>query len=143
MADLATTLRNQHTLEGNEIEALLAAVAASGGSGGTAQTVVSGETVTLLPSDRVVRFDTSGGTTATANMVAGTSPGQRVLFFWFDWVPATPTAPTINAPAGQNIAPATGLLATHGSAGLVTTTTMPTPGATFALTWDGTEWAPG
>jgi hypothetical protein len=99
--------------------------------------VVSGATYTLSSSDAVIRFDTTGGTTATAQMIAPSYIGQRWVFYWWAWG-AGQAAPTILSPAGINMVPFSGQ-ATSGAAGLVTTTTISTPGATLTLEWDGTE----
>ena len=113
-------------------------VTVNAGGAGTVATVASGETYALLSTDIIIRFDTTGGTTATANMAAGRFVGQRILFYWWAWG-AGQVAPTINAPAGQNLVPFSGQAAS-GAAGLAATTSISTPGASYALEWDGTEW---
>ena len=135
------TYANGHNSDPVETLAMLA----RGGGGsvpiGTAATVISGQTYTLLPTDTVIRFDTSGGATATANMVAALYIGQRVTFYWWNWgVGQTP--PTINSPTAPvtKMVPFAGQV-TGGAAGLVTSTTITTPGASFTLEWTGTEWA--
>lgn len=124
------------------LQALYTLIAGSPGVPQTAATVVSGQTYTLLASDSVIRFDTTGGTTATADMHAGGYIGQPVTFYWWAWSVADaggPTPPTVNAPAGISVVPYSGQ-ATSGAAGLVSTTAITTPGASFTLKWDGTEW---
>lgn len=105
---------------------------------GTSATVTSGTAYSLLATDTVIRFDTTGGTTATANMIAPTYIGQRVTFYWWAWG-AGQVAPTINVDAGHKMVPFSGQ-ASSGAAGLATTTTISTPGAAYTLEWDGTEW---
>ena len=109
-----------------------------GPGGQTAATVVSGETHTLLPTDTAIRFDTTGGTTATADMVAPFYIGQRVTFYWWAWSVAQ-VAPTINVDAGHKLVPFSGQPSSV-AGGLPTTTTISTPGASFTLEWNGTEW---
>ena len=104
----------------------------------TAATVASGATYNLLGTDTVIRFDTTGGTTATADMIAPTYIGQRITFYWWAWG-AGQVAPTINVDAGHEMVAFSGQ-ASSGAAGLVTTTTITTPGAAYTLEWDGTEW---
>ena len=104
----------------------------------TAATVVSGQTYNLLTTDAVIRFDTSGGTTGTANMHAPSYIGQQVTFYWWSWNGAQ-AAPTMNVDAGHKMVPFSGQ-ASAGAAGLVTTDTISTPGASITREWDGTEW---
>ena len=114
---------------------------AGGGGGGiteTAVTISSGQTTSLINTDTAIRFDTSGGTTATADMIAPSFVGQRWSFYWWNWDPNTLTPPTINAPAGIKMIPFAGQ-ASPGAAGLVSSTTISTPGASFELEWNGTE----
>ncbi len=124
------------------LQALYNLISVSPGLPCTSATVTSGQTYSLLASDCVVRFDTTGGTTATAGMHAGVYVGQRVTFYWWAWTSpdgGTPTAPTINAPSGVSMVPCSGQTAS-GAAGLVSTQTMPSPGAGCEEMWDGTEW---
>lgn len=104
----------------------------------TAATVDSAQVYPLLVTDSIIRFDTTGGTTATANMHAPAFIGQRVTFYWWAWGGGQ-VAPTINADAGNTMVPFSGQ-ATSGAGGLVATTTISTPGATYTLEWSGTEW---
>jgi hypothetical protein len=69
---------------------------------------------------------------------APTYIGQRITFYWWAWSGAQ-VPPTINASAGEQFVPFSGQ-ASSGAAGLVTTTTISTPGASFSLEWNGTEW---
>jgi hypothetical protein len=105
---------------------------------GTSATVVSGQTYNLLATDTVIRFDTTGGTTATADMIAPSYIGQRITFYWWAWSVAQ-VAPTINVDAGHEMVPFSGQ-SSSGAGGLATTTTISTPGASYTLEWDGTEW---
>ena len=104
----------------------------------TAATVVSGQVYPMKATDTQIRFDTTGGATATADMIAPTLIGQRATFYWWAWG-AGQVAPTINVDAGHKMVPFSGQ-ATSGAAGLVTTTTITTTGAAFTLEWNGTEW---
>ena len=107
--------------------------------GCTEATVVSGQTYTLLPTDCIIRFDTTGDAgTATADMVAPSYVGQRITFYWWAWS-ASQVAPTINVNAGAKLVPFSGQ-ATSGAAGLVTSTTISTPGASLTEVWDSVEW---
>jgi hypothetical protein len=113
-----------------------------GGGGGdkpfTAHTVTSGQTYNVSSTDTAIRFDTTGGSTATAVLPTPTYIGQRITFYWWAWSVAQ-VAPTINASAGKQFVPFSGQ-ASSGAAGLVTTTTISTPGAAYTLEWNGTEW---
>ena len=120
------------------LQAILGAISGGGGGVKTAATVVSGQTYNLLTTDAVIRFDTSGGTTATANMIAPAYIGQQVTFYWWSWNGAQ-AAPTMNVDAGHKMVPFSGQTSS-GAGGLVTTTTISTPGASYTLEWDGTEW---
>lgn len=103
----------------------------------TAHLIHSGETYTLLATDAAIIFDTSGGSTATAQLIAPSSTLWRCTFYWYAWgAPAVP--PTILAPGGLKMVPFSGQ-AVSGSAGLVSSTTISTPGAAFTLAYDGTE----
>ena len=113
-----------------------------GGGSSTAATVTSGQTYQVLTTDIVVRMDTSGGATATADLPLPAYIGEQHTFYWWAWgVGQTP--PTINTTSNihetNKMVPFTGQ-ATSGAAGLVTTTTITTPGASFTLEWDGVEW---
>jgi hypothetical protein len=120
------------------LQAILGAISGGGGGAKTAATVVSGQTYNLLTTDAVIRFDTSGGTTGTANMHAPGYIGQQVTFYWWSWNGAQ-AAPTMNVDAGHKMVPFSGQ-AIAGAAGLVTTDTISTPGASITREWDGTEW---
>lgn len=120
------------------LQAILGAISGGGGGAKTAATVVSGQTYNLLTTDAVIRFDTSGGTTGTANMHAPGYIGQQVTFYWWSWN-GTQAAPTMNVDAGHKMVPFSGQ-ASAGAAGLVTTSTISTPGAAYTLEWNGTEW---
>ena len=120
------------------LQAILGAISGGGGGAKTAATVVSGQTYNLLTTDAVIRFDTSGGTTGTANMHAPGYIGQQVTFYWWSWNGAQ-AAPTMNVDAGHKMVPFSGQ-ASAGAAGLVTTDTISTPGASITREWDGTEW---
>ena len=114
--------------------------AISGGSAAptTVATVVSGATYTLLATDGFIRFDTSGGSRATANMVAAAYMGQAITFYWWNWSIAQ-VPPVINAPGGATITPCNGQQSA-GAGGLVSSSFVPTPGSSCTLKWDGTEW---
>jgi len=105
---------------------------------GTAQTITEGQTKTLRNTDVAVIFDTSGGgqATATADMIAPSFIGQEWTFSWFAWGNLQ-TPPTIQAPPGIGMVPFSGM-ASSGNAGLVSTTTISTPGASYTLRWNGT-----
>ena len=111
-----------------------------GGGAGTAATVTSGETYDVLTTDAIVRFDTSGGTAAIADLFASSDAfiGQRVTFYWWAWNDEQ-TPPQINANGSDKMVPYSGQ-STSGAAGLVTNTAITTPGDSFTLVWDGTEW---
>jgi hypothetical protein len=119
----------------------------AGGSPGTpvtAATVIGGQTYNLLVSDGVIRFDTSNNLgTATADMHAGAFIGQTVTFYWWAWSSEAgqPVPPTVVAPAGGIKMVGYGGQATSGAAGLVTSSAITTPGSSYTLKWDGTEWA--
>ena len=102
--------------------------------------ILGGATYTLLPTDTAIIFDTSNGSTATAQMLAPSYIGQRWTFYWYNWNAVSPVAPTILMPAGLATVPFTGQ-STPGSAGLVASTTISTPGASFSIVWDGTQFA--
>jgi hypothetical protein len=119
------------------LQAILGAISGGGGAK-TAATVISGQTYNLLVTDAVIRFDTSGGTTGTANMHAPGYIGQQVTFYWWSWG-VSQIAPTMNVDAGHKMVPFSGQ-AIAGAAGLVTTDTISTPGASITREWDGTEW---
>jgi hypothetical protein len=109
-----------------------------GGIGSTAATVTSGQTYAVKSTDIVIRMDTSGGATATADLPAAGFIGERHTFYWWNWgVGQTP--PTINANGLQRMVPYNGQ-ESAGAAGLVAQTTITNPGASFTLVWDGTEW---
>ena len=112
----------------------------------TAHTIHEGETYTLIPTDVAIIFDTSGGpqATATADMLGPsiTDPwyiGREWLFSWFEWGNLQ-TPPTIVAPAGILMVPFSGRAAS-GVAGLVSSTVINTPGASWTLRWNGTYLA--
>ena len=119
-------------------QAIVAAISGGGGGAKTAATVTSSQTYPVLSTDTAIRFDTTGGTTATAVLPAPTYIGQRITFYWWAWSGAQ-VAPTINASAGEQFVPFSGQVSS-GAAGLVTTTIISTPGASFSLEWNGTEW---
>lgn len=102
-------------------------------------TVRNGEPYTLLASDRYINFDTTDGA-ATANMIAPSRIGQTWTFYWAEWG-AGHVMPTINAPPGIKMIPYSGK-AKPGVAGLVASTTISTPGASYTLIWNGTELGP-
>ncbi len=120
--------------------ALVSAMAGGGGGHKTAMTVRSGQSYICLATDTAIRFDTTGGTTATARLPVPMYVGQAVTFYWWAWG-AGQAAPTINVDPGHGMVPFSGQ-ATSGAGGLVTTTTISTPGAAFTLEWNGTEWMP-
>ena len=104
----------------------------------TAATVTSGQTYAVKNTDIVVRMDTSGGTTATANLPAPAYIGEKHTFWWYDWsVGQVP--PVVNTTGGKLLVPFTGMT-TGGAAGLATTSVINTTGASYTLEWDGTEW---
>jgi hypothetical protein len=109
-----------------------------GSDGGTAATVTSGQTYNVLSTDKAIRFDTTGGSAATADMAAPSYIGQRITFYWWAWSVAQ-VPPVINVDAGHAMVPFQGPQSS-GAGGLVTSTTIATPGATYTLEWDGTEW---
>jgi hypothetical protein len=106
----------------------------------TAATVVGGQTYTVKATDTAIRADSSNGTQPVIDMIAPTYIGQRWTFYWWAWATGAgqPVGPLINAPAGINMQSFAGQ-AVSGAAGLVTNTTITTPGATFTLEWNGTE----
>ena len=120
---------------------ILLANIGGGGIAGTCPTVTSGSTSTLLRTDACVRFDTTGGTPATVDMIAPGFIGRRITFYWWAWAgdAGGPTPPTVVADSGHSMVPFSGQ-ATSGAAGLVSTSTINTPGASYTLLWDGTEW---
>ena len=105
---------------------------------GTSVTITSGQTKTLLATDTAIIFDTSGGTTATADMIAPSYIGQTWTFSWM-FYGASPVPPTINAPGGVSMVPFSGQSA---SGVFVSTTTLNTPGASWSLRWNGTQLVP-
>lgn len=105
---------------------------------GTSVTITSGQTTTLLATDTAIIFDTSGGTTATADMIAPSYIGQTWTFSWL-FYGASPVPPTINAPGGVSMVPFSGQSA---SGIFVSTTTINTPGASWSLRWNGTQLVP-
>ena len=119
------------------LQLILAAIHGGGGGAETAVTIDSGATTSLLATDTAIRFDTTGGTTATAQMIAPSYIGQKWTFYWWAWG-AGQVPPTILAPPGIKIVPFGGQ-ASSGAAGLVTSTTISTPGASFSVEWNGTE----
>lgn len=124
------------------LQALYTLISGSPGTPVTAATVIGGQTYNLLASDGVIRFDTSNNLgTATADMHAGSFIGQTVTFYWWAWSSEAgqPVPPTVNVNAGFKMVPFSGQ-ATSGAAGLVTSTAMTTPGSSYTLKWDGTEW---
>lgn len=108
---------------------------------GTAATVIGGQNYFMAATDTVIRFDTSNGLgTATANMTGASFIGQRITFYWWAWGGGQ-IPPTIQGVvSGAKIAPFGGQQAS-GAAGLVGSTNITTPGASFTLEWTGTEWA--
>jgi hypothetical protein len=120
------------------LQLILLAISGGGGGAKTAATVVSGETYDCLSTDTAIRFDTTGGTTATAVLPSPIYIGQQITFYWWAWSGAQ-VVPTINTSAGKSLVPFSGQ-ASSGAAGLAATTTISTPGASFVLEWNGTEW---
>ena len=104
----------------------------------TAQTITQGQTKTLRVTDAAIIFDTSAGAqaTATADMITPLFIGQEWTFSWFVWGTMM-TPPTIVAPAGILMVPFSGM-PSSGTGGLVSTTTISTPGASYTLKWNGT-----
>ncbi|MHB8331501.1 MAG: hypothetical protein ACYDDA_04930 [Acidiferrobacteraceae bacterium] len=124
------------------LQALYNLISVSPGLPCTSATVTSGQTYSLLASDCVVRFDTTGGTTATADMHAAAFVGQTVTFYWWAWAAPDaggPTPPTVNVNAGFAMVPYSGQ-SMSGAAGLVTTSAITAQGSSYTLRWDGTEW---
>jgi len=118
------------------------------GSGGAAsgtswQTVTSGQTATLLPTDGVL-FDTSNSADAgTATAVLPSTPGAGECHptLWKVWA-SSPVPPRIAANAvdgGALMVPYAGMAAS-GAAGLSTWTANTTPGSPATWCWDGSEW---
>ncbi len=106
-------------------------------SGYTTQTATSGQVKTMAATDRVLIADTSGGTTATFNLVPGTTIGQPLFIKWWK---GSVTKPTINAPTDTNLMePFTGQTA-DGAAGLAAEADLNTPWKTGTWYWSGTYW---
>lgn len=122
----------------HDVAQALDEVAAGTRVASTAATVAAGAVYTLRSTDAFIRFDTSGGAVATANLLPGAFIGQTVTFYWWAWS-AGLIPPVVNAPAGAAMVPFTGQ-ASSGAGGLVATTAITTPGASYTLQWDGTEW---
>jgi hypothetical protein len=110
-----------------------------GGSGGvvTVATITGNTTKTISGTDRIVKFDTSNGNTATAKFPTTPFIGETHTFFWFAWN-VSQVPPQING-NGNSMTPATGM-ASSGLGGLVTSTSIPTPGGFITYQWDGSEW---
>lgn len=95
-------------------------------------------TYAMLAGDRNVQFDTSATLVATATLGSASSKGECHTFRWWNWADAgVLVQPVVTSDAGM--VPATGQ-ALPGSAGLVTSTSLPTPGVPFTLCADGVEW---
>jgi hypothetical protein len=121
------------------LQVLLANIG-GGAAAVTAATVTNGQSYNLLTTDGIIRFDTSGdGGVATATMNAPQFVGQTITFYWWNWS-AAQIPPTINVIAsGSKMVPFSGQQ-TAGLAGLVSSTNITVPGASFTIKWDGTEW---
>jgi hypothetical protein len=117
-------------------------LAAAGGTSAlpaTAATVVGGQTYTCKSTDRAIRVDSSNGLQPVINLVA-IPIGQRITIYWWNWATGAgqPVGPVVNAPSGVLMQTFIGQ-AVAGNAGLASTSTVTTPGATYTLLWDGTE----
>lgn len=97
----------------------------------TAATVLSGQIYAVKTSDIAIRLDTSGGTTATATLPAPSFIGETHTFFWVAWGGGQ-VAPTINTSASKTMPPYNGM-ASSAPGGLVSTTTITTPGGNSTL----------
>lgn len=102
----------------------------------TTQTITSGQSKTQATTDAVILFDTSGGTTATLQLIAGTYKGEMLVLKHV----AGTVAPTYIAPTDTNLVePYTGLAADV-PAGLVARSTISSPRAGVVLMWSGVYW---
>lgn len=116
----------------------------SGGaaSGTTWQTVTSGQTATLLPTDGV-RFDTTAiGDAGAATAVLPSIPtsGEIHTGCWISWeAGASPIIQASAVDGGAVMQPFTGQSAS-GVAGMTTWTKISTPGACPSWKYDGSEW---
>lgn len=93
-------------------------------------------TYAMLAGDRFANMDTSAGLVATATLGNATGKGTCHTFRWWNWNDAM-VPPAITSDAGMIpfAGPSTG-----GAAGLVTSTSITTPGSPFTLCADGQEW---
>ena len=93
-------------------------------------------TYAMLAGNRYANMDTSAGLVATATLGAATGTGECHTFRWWNWN-GSQVPPVVTSDAGM--VPFSGQSA-GGSAGLVTTSSIVTPGAPYTLCADGTEW---
>jgi hypothetical protein len=106
----------------------------------TAATVIGGETYDAQPTDTVFRADSSNGEQPVIQLTTPTYIGQKFTVYWEAWATGAgqPVGPLVIAPSGIKMQSVNGQ-SVSGSAGLVTETTLTTPGGEFTWEWTGTE----
>lgn len=124
------------------LQQILALIGGGGSTPGTEHTVIGGVTYTIAKTDAIIEFDSSNGMLPEALLPADAAHGlfvnRTITFVWTAWNGAQ-VPPEISG-NGNDVVAYSGM---SGSSTYVATTNITTPGGSYTLKWDGTNWVPG